>query len=567
MVKTKFIFLILLAVQIAFSSNLQKTSFISKSETEDDFVLMATGDISINLSTLSSSYVGVLQIPKDRLQLYQIPEGSSGKYRVTSGSSVTVNTFGTITPRNTTWYWYGGMGSTARDPNKEPTKIEVEYTEGTSVVTATIGDKTYKITVTVKDYAKEYVENEIDNYIKKNVTVQKTLVDKLKAITAYPAQFPYNGNYYGYMDMIIFKGGDCWASSGVINYMCQKVGIKSHIRYAANDGGAGSGHRNVAALIDGKIYIAEAGYGSSTPNRPYSVTERNVGYSYKSSTAGLTIYQYDGYNEEITVPSSIDGKTVIGLDKPVFYNGASSSGIKIKKITIPDTIQTIGNSVFASIPELTTITIPKNVSKIGLYNFAKDDKLVTINVNSANPYFISVDGVLYNKNKSQIVGFPPGKKANYTGISSLTKIGEFSFYYATKVEKVTIPKTVKSIGEGAFAYSGVKEIYFMGDQPEFGQNWLAGVNVTVYYPKGNSKWSTGSLGTFNSKGLKWVQWTPTSTVLLGNLNEENGDSLAFIWAFVAIIAMITLLGMIWFIRTRKLNDTIVDMDVKGRLVA
>ena len=565
MVKTKFIFLILLAVQIAFSSNLQKTSFISKSETEDDFVLMATGDISINLSTLSSSYVGVLQIPKDRLQLYQIPEGSSGKYRVTSGSSVTVNTFGTITPRNTTWYWYGGMGSTARDPNKEPTKIEVEFTEGTSVVTATIGDKTYKITVTVKDYAKEYVENEIDNYIKKNVTVQKTLVDKLKAITAYPAQFPYNGNYYGYMDMIIFKGGDCWASSGVINYMCQKVGIKSHIRYAANDGGAGSGHRNVAALIDGKIYIAEAGYGSSTPNRPYSVTERNVGYSYKSSTAGLTIYQYDGYNEEITVPSSIDGKTVIGLDKPVFYNGGS--GVKIKKITIPDTIQTIGNSVFASIPELTTITIPKNVSKIGLYNFAKDDKLVTINVNSANPYFISVDGVLYNKNKSQIVGFPPGKKANYTGISSLTKIGEFSFYYATKVEKVTIPKTVKSIGEGAFAYSVVKEIYFMGDQPEFGQNWLAGVNVTVYYPKGNSKWSTGSLGTFNSKGLKWVQWTPTSTVLLGNLNEENGDSLAFIWAFVAIIAMITLLGMIWFIRTRKLNDTIVDMDVKGRLVA
>jgi hypothetical protein len=565
MLKTKFIFLILLVVQIAFSSNLQKTSFVSKSESEDDVVLMATGDISINLSTLSSSYVGVLKIPKDRLKLYQIPEGSSGKYKVTSGSSVTVNTFGTITPRNTTWYWYGGMGSTSRNPNKEPTKIVVEYTEGTSVVTATIGDKSYKITVTVKDYAKEYVENEIDNYIKKNVTVKKTLLDKLKAITAYPAQFPYNGSYYGYMDMIIFKGGDCWASSGTINYMCKKVGIKSHVRFAANDAGAGSGHRNVAALIDGKIYIAEAGFGYTKPNRPYSVTERNVGYSYKTSAAGLTIYQYDGYNEEITVPSSIDGKTVIGLDKPVFYNGGS--GVKIKKITIPDTIQTIGNSVFASIPELTTITIPKNVSKIGLYNFAKDEKLVSINVNSANPYFISVDGILYNKNKSQIVGFPPGKKVNYTGISSLTKIGEFSFYYATKVEKVTIPKTVKAIGDGAFAYSGVKEIYFMGDQPEFGQNWLAGLNVTVYYPKGNSKWKTDSLGTFNSKGLRWVQWTPKSAVLLSNLNEENNNSYIFIWVFVAIIAMITLIGMILIFRTRKLNETIVDMDAKGRLVA
>ena len=567
MVNTKFIFLILISVQIALASNLQKQSFRPKSESEDDVVLMATEDISIKLSTLSSNYVGVLQIPKDRLKLYQIPEGSTGKYRVTSGSSVTVNTFGTITPRNTTWYWYGGFGSTSRDPNKEPTKIVVEYTEGTSVVTATIGDKSYKITVTVKDYAKEYVENEVDTYIKKNVTVQKTLVDKLKAITAYPAQFPYNGSYYGYMDMIIFKGGDCWASSGTINYMCQKVGIKSHVRYAVNDAGSGSGHRNVAALIDGKIYIAEAGFGYSTPNRPYSVTERNVGYSYKSSAAGLTIYQYDGYDEEITVPSTLDGKTVIGLDKPVFYNGASSSGIKIKKITIPDTIQTIGNSVFASIPELTTITIPKNVSKIGVYNFAKDDKLVSINVNSANPYFVSVDGVLYNKNKSQIIGFPTGKKANYTGISSLTKIGEFSFYYATKVEKVVIPKSVKTIGEGAFAYSGVKEIYFMGDQPEFGQNWLAGLNLTVYYPKGNSKWNTGSLGTFNAKGLKWAQWTPTNAALFNNLNEENSGSYVLISVFVSIMIITILLGMILFIRNRKSNNTMVDMDVKGRLVA
>jgi len=288
MVKAKFIFLILVLVQAAFSSNLKQSEF------EDEVVLLATEDKSITLSTLSSSYVGVLEIPKDRLKLYQIPEGSSGKYKVTSGSSVTVNTFGTITPKNTTWYWYGGIGSTTRDPNKEPTKIVVEYTEGTSVVTATIGDKSYKITVTVKDYAKEYVENEVDNYIKKNVTIQKTLVDKLKAITAYPAQFPYNGKYYGYMDMIIFKGGDCWASSGTIDCMYQKIGIKSHIRFAANDAGSGSGHRNVAALIDGKIYIAEAGFGYSTPNRPYSVTERNVGYSYKTSSAGLTIYQYDG---------------------------------------------------------------------------------------------------------------------------------------------------------------------------------------------------------------------------------------------------------------------------------
>ena len=105
----------------------------------------------------------------------------------------------------------------------------------------------------------------------------------------------------------------------------------------------------------------------------------NVGFSLKSAIGGIIIYQYDGYDEDITVPASINGKTVIGLDTLVFLDGASNSGIKIKKITLPDTIQTIGNSVFSKLHELTTITIPKNVSKIGIYNFQEEEKLVSIN--------------------------------------------------------------------------------------------------------------------------------------------------------------------------------------------
>jgi len=518
MVKNKIIFLILISIQIILSSNLRKASFISKSELEskDDVILMSTEDITINLFTINSNYAGVLEIPKDKYKLYQIPEGSSGKYAVASGSSVTVNSFGTITPRNTTWYWYGSSATITKDPNREPTKITVSYYLGTSVVSATIGDKTYKITLYVKDYADEYVETEINNYIKNNVTTKNTLVDKLRAITAYPAQFPYKGGYYTYKMMVIYKGGDCWASSYTINYMCQKVGIKSHIRYAVKDPGAGSGHLNVAALIDGKIYIAEAGYGISSPNRPYSVTELNVGFSIKSANGGIIIYQYDGFDEDITVPSSINGKTVIGLDTPVFLHGASNSGIKIKKITLPDTIQTIGNSVFSKLHELKTITIPKNVSKIGIYNFQEDEKLASINVDSNNPYFTSEDGILYNKDKTQIIGFPPGKNGNYTGISSLTKIGEYSFYYVKNVKKVIIPESVKTIGEGAFAHSGVKEILFMGEKPEFGKDCFLDANVTLLY--------------------------------------ENGSSHAIIWVLVVIFIIIIGLGIAWYIiRNKKLN--------------
>lgn len=560
MIKLILALLILNAFQVSTSLNDYKEFLQSPSEAEeDDVVLMATQDITINLYTLISTYEKVLKIPKSKLTFYQIPEGTNGKYRVTSGSSVSVNSFGTITPRNTTWYWYGGWGYTSPDPTKTPSRIEVKYNEGTSVVTATVGDKTYKITVNVKEYSKEYVDAKINDYIKKNVTVKTSQLDKLKAITAYPAQFPYNGSYYTYTNMIIYGGGDCWASSGLIQYMCQKVGIKSHIRYAANDVGAGSGHRNVAALINGKIYIADAGYGSYKPNRPYSVTERNVGYSYRTKTDGIVIYQYDGYDVNITVPSKIDGKTVIGLDKNMFKLGASNSGIDIKKIIIPDTIRTIGNQVFNSIPSLTTITIPKNVSSIGLYVWAGSDKLATINVIAANPYFSSANGILYNKAKTEIVAYPPGKKANYAGIASLTKIGDFAFYYAKQIEKVSIPKSVKSIGEGAFAYSTIKEIYFMGDQPEFGSNCFYNLNVTVYYPKGNTKWKVANLDTYKAKEVRWVQWTPSSNVVL---NTEINNNSNYTWALVTI-GIFLLLGFAFlFRRNAKRNNSIVDMPFK-----
>ena len=316
-------------------------------ESDDDIILQAKADVTTTIYTLSDDYNSVITLPSSKKKLYQIAEGSSGTYRVTSGKSVEVNKFGTIYPKNTTFYWYGNIGFSSPDPNKTPTRITTSFEYGTSTVNVTSGTETYKITVAVKNYAQEYAEKKIAEYINKNVTVKTDKLEKLKAITAYPASFPYNYRYQSYVDMVIFGGGDCWASSNLIQYINEKVGIKSHIRYAANDGGAGSGHRNVAALINNKIYICEAGYGYESPNRPYNVHEQNTGYSYNSlGNKQISIYQYDGYDEVITVPSKINNLTVVKMEKVVFYTGTMYSGIDIKKITLPSTLKTIGNAVF-----------------------------------------------------------------------------------------------------------------------------------------------------------------------------------------------------------------------------
>ena len=78
------------------------------------------------------------------------------------------------------------------------------------------------------------MENILNDYIKSNVTNKDTL-EKFRAITAFPARYPYNGAYYDYIDMVVFEGADCWGSSRLIQHLCEKVGIKSHVRFAARD--------------------------------------------------------------------------------------------------------------------------------------------------------------------------------------------------------------------------------------------------------------------------------------------------------------------------------------------
>ena len=344
---------------------------------------------SITIYGLNSKYESAIQIPSNKIKFYQIDAGSSGKYRIIKGNSITVNNQGTITPYNITWYWYGGMGYSSPQIGKNPDRVETTFYPGISEVNATAEGKSFIITVTVKEYGEEYAENIIDSYIKSNVTIKKTKLEKFKSITAFPAQFPYNYRYQSYIDMVILKGGDCWASANTIQHFCEKIGIKSHIRYAANDAGSGSGHRNVAALIDGKIYIGEAGYGYETPNRPYSVTEKNIGFFYKTSGNGIVIYQYDGYDEYINVPSTIDNKTVIGFIYNCFSIGESWSGIKIKKISLPDSVNFVGTETFNNLINLLEVNIPVNVTELDLFVFKGCDNLKKININEQNSKYSS----------------------------------------------------------------------------------------------------------------------------------------------------------------------------------
>jgi hypothetical protein len=139
-----------------------------------------------------------------------------------------------------------------------------------------------------------------------------------------------------------------------------------------------------------------------------------------------------------------DGVTTIGDN--------AFKGCGVANISIPESVTTIGDCAFSSCYSLTSITIPESVTTIGNYAFSSCYSLTTIIVDINNQYYSSDEhGVLFNKDKSELIQYPRGNiRTSYTIPSSVTVIDDYAFYYCTNLTDVIIPDDVTIIGDNTF---------------------------------------------------------------------------------------------------------------------
>ena len=181
----------------------------------------------------------------------------------------------------------------------------------------------------------------------------------------------------------------------------------------------------------------------------------------------------------LTIPSTIGGKKVTSIGYHAFYDGSS----------------------------LTSITIPEGVTSIDSYAFDDCSSLTSINVSENNKNYCSVDGVLFNKDKTEIIKYPEGKDgASYKIPEGVTRIENSAFNQCNNLTSLTISNGVINIADYAFySCESFEKILCLGDAPKLGSKSFDGCssNLKIYAKNGLTGYDANGWEKYSDKIVRY----------------------------------------------------------------
>lgn len=225
------------------------------------------------------------------------------------------------------------------------------------------------------------------------------------------------------------------------------------------------------------------------------VVQNGISYSIDEEKETAEVIGYDQSSSYVTIPSTItvDGKvySVVSIGKSAF-DGSD----KLLEVTIEDGVEEIKKYAFYYCRYLRKVKLPATLKSVGLWAFWKSLSLSSIyipasltdlnaeafseggmsayEVSPDNPVYSSEDGIMFNKDKTELLHFPAKKQVESFSIpEKVEKIGEFAFesnqlnevifhdkllsiddyafFLCEKLAKADVPNSVEFVGESAFS--------------------------------------------------------------------------------------------------------------------
>jgi len=261
---------------------------------------------------------------------------------------------------------------------------------------------------------------------------------------------------------------------------------------------------------------------SGTVTIPSTVTYNSI--SYLVSSIGDYAFAKSTGLTSVTIPSSVTSigsyafYSCTGLSSVTIPSSVTSIGTwafcscwGLTSIDLSTSVTSIGDGAFWGCIDLTTIAIPASVNKIGSYVFMGCTGLTQINADAANTNFSSVDGVLYNKDKSTLLVYPSARSdVSYTIASSVDTIGAYAFGYCNNLTSITIPSTVVYITGFAFCMcNGLTSVYIPSSVTYFDNNpFYACAGMTAVTVDPANQYMESVDGVLFKKGLTTIMYYP-----------------------------------------------------------
>jgi hypothetical protein len=191
-------------------------------------------------------------------------------------------------------------------------------------------------------------------------------------------------------------------------------------------------------------------------------------FEYSVLNDSVTITGYIGEEINLVLPAEIEGKSVTSIGNAAFLGctnlksiiipgsveyinkDAFAACVNLETVTIMDGVKGIIDDAFERCLSLTSIIIPDSIETIYPSAFSECTSLMSINVSEGNLVYASQDGVLFNKDKTELIYCPYGKQGEYSIPNGVITIAYGAFSGCVYLTSLTIPDSVINIGSSVF---------------------------------------------------------------------------------------------------------------------
>ena len=154
----------------------------------------------------------------------------------------------------------------------------------------------------------------------------------------------------------------------------------------------------------------------------------------------------------------------------------------LEYVELPNSLTTIEEHGFFSCTSMKEFHIPRNLVNIAYNVFNSFYNVLYYTCSPLNPKYRAVDGLLYSKDMTMLVAYPPASPATRFDIPShVTKLYDYCLHNCDNLTEITIPESVTELGMNIFSdCDNIESLYIPDCVTSMGVTLVSGCKKLSY---------------------------------------------------------------------------------------